>query len=200
MLSTTRSGHNFIKEVIESWGDYDITVMENAAPENIYQYKLDAHSIRTIVIREFRNNLASAIKGKSVSLQAHITLRESIEYKVNAYRAILKEAEDKEYYDADVVIFYDDFCDSEEYRRAICKKLNGIYTEDRLGFVSSEGNGSSWEKMSLQGKGQEMKTRNRHEQILEDPEWADVYLEILEKYKDLVDEYKIVYEHNKEVL
>ena len=54
--------------------------------------------------------------------------------------------------------------------------------------------------MSLQGKGQEMKTRNRHEQILEDPEWADVYLEILEKHKDLVDEYKIVYEHNKEVL
>ena len=146
ILSTTRSGHNFIKEVIESWIlGVNITVMENCLPEKVYAFKLDARSPRVIVIREFRNNLASAIKSygdaqrrlKRPVDELYKLLHESIAYKNNAYRAILKEAEDKEYYDADVVIFYDDFCDSEEYRRVICEKLKGIYTEDRLGFVSS---------------------------------------------------------------
>ena len=189
MLSTTRSGHNFIKEVIESWGDYDITVMENCLPEKVYQYKLDMRSPRVIVIREFRNFVASSIKSYADAHGPTSAWRESIDYKVNAYRAILEEAKTKEYYDADIVIFYDEFCESQKYRQWVCRQLGGTYTEERLGFVSNEGDGSSFDKLSMQGEGDKMKTRDRYKQILE-TRWAYMYLEVLGANEDLVEGYE----------
>jgi hypothetical protein len=194
ILSTTRSGHNFIKEVIESWvPGIVITVMENTLPENIYQYKLDAHSSRVIVVRDFKNFLASSIKIKADNFGPDGTLRESMEHKLVAYRAILGEALTGHYYDADMIISYDRFCEDQNYRQGICAQLGGTYTEDRLGFVSDEGNGSSFDKFTMQGKGDQMETRSRHEQILK-TKWAYIYLELLEENTDLVEKYETLYE------
>ena len=186
MLSTTRSGHNFIKGVIESWlPGVKITVMENALPEHVYQYKLDAHSLRVIVIRDFRDFLASSLKSKLDFCGLSGPWRESIELKIKVYRAILVESIEPEFYDADVVIRYEQFCIDRFYRQLICDQLRGTYTEDMLGHVSDEGNGSSFDKLEYQGKGQEMTTRARHVQILE-TEWADQYREYLALNDDLV--------------
>jgi len=196
MLSTTISGHTFIKEVIESWGDYNIIVMENTLPKEIYKYRLDVDNLKVIVIRDFRNFLASSIKSKVNAYEMSSNFVWSEEYLVphiTAYRAIIEEAIYKEYYDADVVISYDIFCEDQTYRKGICDLLGGTYTEERLGFVPKEGNGSSFDQLSMQGEGQKMKTRDRHEQILE-TEWAEVYLKLLNENEDLMFKYVTFFE------
>jgi hypothetical protein len=193
ILSTTRSGHNFIKEVIESWGDYKVTVMERALPINIHQYHLDPRGLRVIVIRDFKNCIASSIKS---FLDAHgrdSGWRDNISTTVDAYWAQVEEAIIEEYYDAHTIIYYDRFCEDQTYREVICALLGGTYTESRLGYVSNEGNGSSWDKLSLQGEGQKMRTRDRHEQILE-TEWVDIYTQVLEENKELMKKYETFFE------
>ena len=203
MLSTTRSGHNFIKEVIESWGDYNITVMERTMPDQIHQYNLNPRDLRVIVIRDFKNCLASSVMSYlSKPYPSNQLWRDNFKVTFGAYWAQVKEAVESEYYDAHVIIYYDRFCEDQAYRRGICARLGGTYTEDRMGFVSSEGDGSSWDKLTLQGEGQKMRTRDRHEQILE-TEHADVYLQVLEEYKELMVKYesffkKLKHEDNRE--
>ena len=194
ILSTTRSGHNFIKEVIESWGDYNVTVMERAMPEHIYQYKLDSKGLRVIVIRDFKNCVASSIKSYlSKPAGREGPWRDNFKVTFGSYWAHVKEAVNPEYYDAHLIIYYDRFCEDQAYRESICAQLGGKYTEDRLGFVSNEGHGSSWDKLTMQGEGQKMKTRNRHEQILE-TEWVDIYLQVLEENKESMDKYETFFE------
>jgi len=187
ILATSRSGHNFIGGVIHSWFDYkpELVHMTNALPENIVEYGLENEDKLIIVIRDFPNFLASSLKSY---LDFHGAesgkWAVSIAHKIKAYKAILKYAMHPEkYYYPDVIISYQWFAKSRTYREAICKKLGGIYTEERLGFVSSEGNGSSWDKLSYQGKGNEMRTGDRAEQILE-TEWAPIYIGVLEDNAD----------------
>jgi len=117
--------------------------------------------------------------------------RENIELGVSAYKAQIEEVFDKEYVDIDMIIFYDQFCTDQDYRQEICKELGGKYTEERLDYVSSEGNGSSFDKFKYQGKGSQMKTRERYIQIL-DTEWVDIYQEMFNKYESLLDLYFMV--------
>jgi len=197
MLSTTRSGHNFIKEVIESWlPGIDITVMERTIPKDIYKYKLDAHSPRVIVLREFRNCIASTLYYYGTKLKragVGVIPESNIKQLTNAYWAQVEEAISGEYYDADTIIYYDRFCEDQTYRKDICALLGGQYTEDRLGFVSDEGAGSSFDGLTMQGEGQKMKTRSRHEQILE-TEWADTYTRVLGENEELMNKYETFFE------
>lgn len=192
MLSTTRSGHNFIKEVIESWvPGVKITVLERTLPEHIYQYKLNPHTSVVLVIRDFRNFLASSIMSYLTEHGRNSAWRENIELSIKAYKAQIEEVFDRQYVDLNMIIFYDQFCIDQDYRQEICKELGGEYTEERLNYVSSEGNGSSFDNLKYQGKGSQMKTRERHLQIL-DTEWVDIYQEMFKKYEPLLDLYFMV--------
>jgi len=190
ILATSRSGHNWVGEVIHSWFETsvegywpDVVHMTNALPENIEEYGLENEDKLIIVIRDFPNFLASSLK---TFLDAHGAENEelwraSIGQKIKAYKAILEYAMDpKKYYYPDAIISYQHFTKSRKYREAICKKLGGIYTEKALGFVSTEGMGSSWDKLEYQGRGQEMDVHRRCEQIF-DTEWESIYIGV---YKD----------------
>lgn len=185
ILSTTRSGHNFIKAVIESWlPDCVITVLENCLPKDIWQYKLDPRSFNIIVIRGFKNFLASSVKSYLDEHGLASPWRESMGLKIKAYRAILGESKTKGHFDHDMIIYYDLFCVNTKYREELCKQLGGQYTEERLGFVSDEGNGSSFDHLDYQGEGYKMKVLDRHKQILDTP-WAMIYEQLLNENKDL---------------
>lgn len=182
ILSTSRSGHNFIKEVIKSWlPDITFEMLENVLPEHIYQHDTQG-SKKLIVIRDFKNFLASSLKALSLT---NGTWEVNIARKIEAYRTIKKEAENPKYYENATVIYYNRFVEDQDYRIVLCNELGGEYTEKKLGFVPNEGNGSSFNGFEFQGKGQRMKTQERYLEILE-TEWKDIYNDILKENKDLV--------------
>jgi hypothetical protein len=168
-------------------------VMERTLPINIGLYNLDPRGLRTIVIRDFKNTLASSIKSYLGTHGHDSAWRENFKITIGSYWAQVEEAITGEYYDAHTIIYYDRFCEDQAYREGICELLGGTYSESRMGFVSSEGAGSSFDKLTLQGEGQKMRTRERHEQILE-TEWADVYQEVLGENKELMIKYETFFE------
>ena len=180
VLSTSRSGHNFIIEMIKSWlPGVKIQKLENAIPEDLHYHQVGGKK-KLIVIRDFKNFLASSLK----ALTSASPWRENIEGKINAYRLIKEEAKHPKYYIHSTVIYYDKFVKDRKYREALCKELGGEYTEEKLNYVPNEGNGSSFNGFELQGKGSEMATRDRHKEILK-TEWANIYKDLLEQNKDL---------------
>lgn len=180
ILGTSRSGHHFIGEVVESWfKDVDCAMIQyltNVEPKDLGQYNINGMKI--IVIRDYKNFLASSVMSFLGEHGEDSPWRESIAHKIKCYNAILKESFYPKQFNADVVIYYDQFFEDAEYRKDVCGKLGGVYTEERLNFISAEGNGSSFDKLTLQDKGQEMKVTDRHIQILE-TEWKDIYEDLL---------------------
>ena len=182
ILATSRSGHNWIGEMIKSWGPYDeVMPLTNVEPHLLYQH--DITGVRkVIVIRDFKNFLASSLKALNFYGE---TWKVNIARKIKAYRTIVEEIKMPKYYRPHTVIYYDIFIRERDYRKKICQELGGEYTEDKLGFVPNEGNGSSFDGFEYQGIGQRMKNRQRHEQILE-TEWVDVYNELLKENEDVI--------------
>jgi len=180
ILSTSRSGHNFIKAMIKSWlPDVEFEMLENVLPTHVYQHDTKGTK-KLIVIRDFKNFLASSLKALSLT---NGTWEVNIARKIEAYKAIKAEAENPKYYKNATVIDYDKFVADEEYRENICDDVGGEYTEKKLNYVPNEGNGSSFDGFELQGKGQTMNTRERHLEILE-TEWKDIYLTLMKEYED----------------
>jgi hypothetical protein len=78
----------------------------------------------------------------------------------------------------DVVgINYNKWCDSESYRDELFTELKLSSRSDRsMDNVSRNGGGSSFERMSKDGKAQEMKTRNRFDEF-RGQEWFEYFVE-----------------------
>ena len=181
LLATSRSGHNFVADMIESWlPDVKIHNLENVLPETLHQHDIDG-ARRVIVIREFKNFLASSLKALNIKGD---TWDVNIARKIKAYRAIKAEIDEPKYFGFFTVIEYDKFVEDQEYRKQICKELGGEYNEDKLGIVPNEGNGSSFDGFMYQGVGHKMKTRERYKEIL-NTDWADIYNRLLDENKDL---------------
>jgi len=181
LLSTSRSGHNFVKEVIQSWlPGIEFIVLENVLSENIHQYPIKGTK-KLIVIRDFENFLASSLKSLNINGE---TWKVNIDRKIAAYRSILGEVKHPTNYKHARVIDYITFVKSRVYREDLCRELGGTYTEEKLGHVPNEGNGSSFDGFELQGKGQEMRTWERKIEIL-NTEWAKIYKTLLKENKDL---------------
>lgn len=187
VLTLGRSGQSIMTVILNSWcPSRHVVIIGNTHPKDVRELE----GTRIILIRDFRNWLASAIvarvnaypKGGTVSWKSMI-------HHIGVYKSLLKEIKDREYWQADIVISYDKFFESEEYRRSICEQLGGIYTEEKFNFVPNTGGGSSFDKMNLQGAGSKMKVLSRHEQVLETDK-ADIYINMLEEYKDIYEEYK----------
>lgn len=58
-------------------------------------------------------------------------------------------------------VYYDEFVVSEEYRKAIAKKVGGEYTNQFLDVVPLAGGGSSFDKGKFDGRGSQMKVLER---------------------------------------
>lgn len=181
LLATSRSGHNFIKEVIESWlPGIEFVMLENVLSEHIHQYPTKGTK-KLIIIRDFENFLASSLKALGIN---NGTWDVNIDRKIKAYRSILGEIKEPTNFKNARVVDYTAFMKNEAYRRELCEELGGTYTEEKLNYVPNEGNGSSFDGFELQGRGQEMRTWERKIEILQ-TEWADIYLTLLKENKDL---------------
>jgi hypothetical protein len=64
-----------------------------------------------------------------------------------------------------ILINYDEFFVSRKYRQCICASLNGEYNEKKLNEVKGTGQGSSFDGLEYNGRGQEMWTLDRYKQV-----------------------------------
>lgn len=77
-------------------------------------------------------------------------------------------------------IYYDEFFKSREYRKEICNKIGGDYSEANLNTVSMAGNYSTFDGEKFQGKAQQMNVLERYK------EWKpehQKYLNILKEHE-----------------
>lgn len=192
--AASRSGHHFVSSVIKSWFPDEICKHishENAIVSNpgYQQYR---YGPRILVIRNFLNWAASfhmhvvgvLQKGNKDRYQG------TFDNLLRTYREVLEEYKESKYYNADVKVYYDKFKDDEQYRREICEKLGGTYTEVAIEFVPAPGRASSFDADRFQGRASQMQTSTRYKQV---EEFKEEFLNILRANKDLIDKWKEVF-------
>ena len=77
--------------------------------------------------------------------------------------------------DGVIFISYDEFVQSEHYRRLICDKLGGVYSDKTLSRVEDVGRGSSFDGVMFDGKAQEMKVFERSEVYKDNPKFQALF-------------------------
>jgi len=189
ILCVSRSGHNFIVNNVMSWFPRKKLLhynLENVMPHNVPIQNLNG-GIRLIVLRDFMNWLASL----HVHLYDNIGLRDetyygNIEHKLSVYEAQMIEAlgvnEAGANFAHATTVLYDTFVRSEDYRRALCHKLGGQYSEKMLNIVPQNGRYSSFDGDKFQGEGSKMKVLDRFISIME-TEHRDRYVQLIKDYQ-----------------
>lgn len=120
----SRSGHNFIKDNIESWtGAYPRDV-ENPMGPGL------SGSFNIICVRDYLNNLASLCKSKP----------SFIDKSINSWGFLAKEAFNESFLIKNrIPLIYDKFRKDKDYRIKICKLIEGNYNEDKLNTIPKNG-------------------------------------------------------------
>jgi len=201
LISNSRSGHNFIKNNIESW--FDKTRMywnlEQFSPKAFNNHetleglpaKLYDSSLKVVCTRDLLNWFTScSFMGDKFkdSWKGPWTIKEGLEWRTRNWIEIAKETLGITNYIKDSIgVYYDDFVSSEKYRKNICDKLGGEYNEKMLNIIPQEGNHSTFDGAEFQNRAQEMKVLERYKvwenkedkkllRILKNSEALDFYL------------------------
>lgn len=229
-IANWRSGHNFIKNNLMSWKNFDNCFeIENDSPENFEYYcqkrKFNIADKRIVVIstRDLLNWFASlyifgfkgytmgrqlAFKTQDKHLISRYYLRKyednnTLLERLNAWNGISKEVfNETNYFEDGVKIAYEKFKNEKTYRQNICEQIGGIYNEDNLNKVPRNGAHSTWDNRDFQFKGTEMKTEERYLKMLEHEE-AGNWMKVLSKVPHVLDTYERNFElidTQKEVL
>jgi len=202
IVAQSRTGHNFIYHQFLSWNTPDqVSRIEGYSPEDISENQdlIFSHNNKHlksiqdpspryfIVIRDFENWLASYLlmkighKAFDNETKAYKDPR-AVDHKIRVWFDIYYEAiGSTNFLPNKTVIDYDEFRTSQAFRMEICKETGGIYTEDNLNSVPLGGSGSSFDGLDYQGRGSEMKTGERKEQI-KGSFVEKYYNELLNKY------------------
>ena len=180
LFATVRSGHNFIRQQIESWdvrnefiiGNFedvqhpDFGKMKNqivghakTGPGKLFDYSLE--TIKIIVVRDLLNWWASYVKWIS---KDGLPSQEKVDLAFKIWTSLTVEVENPHF----IPVYYDTFKVFKEYRQDICHQIEGTYNEDRLDAVSPQGEGSSFDKMVLDGHAGSMQTDLRYLQLPND--------------------------------
>lgn len=182
-----RSGHNFVLQNVLSWlqgGEYFIHHnLENIDPKDLVENHLKHPGYKLIIWRDFDDWLASSLM-KAYKVRATRVMTDVpiyIDRICTTYWAIRDEARDKVRYKHWIVIHYDEFFKSREYRKQICEELKGEYSERDIDHVPANGHHSSFDGKNFQGKGSQMNVLNRSKDILNTP-YKEVYLKSMEQY------------------
>jgi hypothetical protein len=158
-LYPKRSGHSFIRRMIEDWlPGVEVKEIENYSPITFSQEWPIKGEVVILNLRSFKNWIASYTKSNGVSTKKRIVRS------VKWWYSIAKEYYGETNYlkGACVIrVYYDDFFMSRNYRKMICRSLGGTYSEDSLNEVGNEAGGSSFDSRSFNGKGQQMDVLNR---------------------------------------
>jgi len=224
MYSTSRSGHNFIKDNLLSWNNnLDIKDIENPKTYSIWLFFLKNLDVNLICMRDYLNTVASLcmlrISFIDNSILSWIFLAEKI-FPIDNKLKI--EFAPKKY-----VIFFEEFRNSKSYRKKVCKVFEGSYNENKLNELPVGGMPSSFDayewlsKKSFDGKilstkevqakqkeffknftgqAQKMKVHDRWQQIQEKPEDKEFYIAKLKEFPEAIKLYIDNYLPNKEQL
>jgi len=186
-LSMARSGHNFILNNVRSWfedGDKMIHHnLENIKPIDLVPLHLSHGGPKLLIWRDFDDWIASSIT-KAHKVGATRTVSDIPAYVdkiVSGWFAIMQEAVNPQYYNANVQIHYDEFVKFQSYRKEVCDKLGGEYSERMLNKIPRNGHYSSFDADKFQDRGSEMNVLNRAKDILETP-YKDLYLSIMKEH------------------
>lgn len=108
--------------------------------------ELDTNSsIRLVLLRDPYNWISSLTN-------VHDRSNEQMNVFISRYIELAKEPG---------IISYNDWFSNQDYRRKICKTLNLDFTDDGLQDVLIYGDGSSFDKRSMDGRAQQMKVLER---------------------------------------
>lgn len=173
-IAPKRSGHAFVGRMIKEWcPNVKYVDCENMRPALFTKQHPPSDNILVILqTRDLMNWIASITKS---FLNRNDLLYISPGYYKDIYSRLkwwwYISIEYYKYYSFYlsqyhiVRIHYDKFCTNERYRRIICTKLGGTYTEDSLLRVDHNGGGSSFDGVRYDGRANEMKVQERYKQL-----------------------------------
>jgi hypothetical protein len=138
---------------------------------------------KLLIYRDFDDWLASVIMKcyKTQATRHKDDIPKFVDKVCNWYWSVRGEAKNKSFYRFWVVIHYDKFVESEEYRREICHLLEGTYSEEKIDHVPANGNHSSFDGKKYQDSGSNMNVLNRAEDILH-TEHKELFLNTMKKH------------------
>lgn len=173
VIAIPRSGHNFIVDVLRSWTDrpLDVQGYENLMPEDFHSHK---HNVTPgenyeviVLVRDLLNWAASWCKYSINQKFSEDSGKINEQFKCWLLMA-LEALGETNYIHGNKMVGYEEFVLAGEYRKIICNYLGGRYTEDALNLVPNKGHGSSFDKLTFNGKGSEMKVTERWKWFLTD--------------------------------
>jgi len=175
ILTSSRTGHNFVRANVESWFGDKITSyrnFENSPPKELP----DLPGLKIVVVRHYLNWVASLIKSAEN--------RPTYDWAsvMRLYIPIGEEYFHPKYFKAHGRIYYDDFIKSKDYRECICNLIGGKFNDDMIDYVPANGGASSFDGHSLDGNGTLLPTDQRWRQIL----WSGLrgdYISALRSFK-----------------
>lgn len=145
---------------------------ENSPPEHLP----DLPGMKVVVVRHYLNWVASLVKSAED--------RPTYDWAsvIRLYRPITQEYFCPNHFISHARIYYDYFIEERGYREFMCYKLGGKYNEEMLDKVPANGGGSSFDRLTFDGKGSAMNTKERWKQIL-DTDLKDAYIVALRSFK-----------------
>jgi len=199
--SASRSGHNFVTSTIKSW--FPNEILELNSGENIIISEIGENNckegIKVLIIRDFLNWAASYHMMITPMLEKENVHRYNSAFKnlLRVYKELIEEYVESVHFHPDVKIYYNKFRDDKEYRKEICEKLGGEYTEIVLEYIPRAGRGSSFDKDRFQGRASQMTTNTRYKEVDKYPE---DFKRILRENIDLFERWKEVFGATEEEL
>ena len=198
-VASAKTGHNFVMNQVRSWfgikwtyGDNLVNIENvppNMAAKHIKIRKKDYSHI-IMVNRDLLNWWASCLKW----VVRDFDRVEDQKYILGEYFKCWGE-NSKEFFGETnflgnkLLVMYDQFNHNHIYRKALCQALGGEYSEALRNMVPEAGRGSSFDHQKYDGKGSEMRTHLRYQQIMGTP-WEELYLEFLRKYTYIIELYE----------
>lgn len=157
VFAPSRSGHNFVMNMIRDWfipGQVHVANHENKHPSELATRINNRGETSVLVVRDLKNWIASMLRwtlNRNEAGRNNWTVMQGIRPRhAAAWLEVAREAKGTTHYlHQKIVIDYLKFKNDEDYRRNICKKLDGDYSEDMLNTVSTAGGGSSFGELPL---------------------------------------------------
>ena len=183
IIACCRSGHNFVRNQIESWTNETVLNYEDLRPINY-----TGNTVNIIVIRDLLNWWASYLKWITKDgIDSYLCTEKKLNNAFSIWNDIIKESVGITNYIPDkTIVNYDLFRVSQTFRQTVCKMIGGSYNESRLNEVLPAGNGSSFDYQNIPGA--ELKSNLRYRQIM-NSDLKDLYLRILRMNSESIDLY-----------
>ncbi len=194
VIACCRSGHNFVMDQIQSWGEFNTINFEDMLPQKyINQHEMYCRSYlidptrdtnRIVVVRDLLNWWASYLTWITKTACSD---ERKLNYAFRIWTEQVQEAFDITHNIPGAIdVNYDMFKTDPDIRKGLCFVLGGDYSEKRIDKIPEAGNGSSFDKDI---PGSQMQTGLRYQQICNTPLRVQ-YLDMLSQHPEAMQLYK----------